>query len=160
MTTVLGLHGFSAASKRVMHDTGVTLVRDGHVVAAINEERLTRKKNDGSFPRRALDTVLQMTRVGPEDIDLVAMPDERPLWQMAMVLNFSASFRTLPESWSANASFKATMRSAPSSRKIRRKRAKASGSISTGFRMGMFFADAGRCRLLSRSATTLRPGCS
>ena len=89
MTTVLGLHGFSAASKRVMHDTGVTLVRDGHVVAAINEERLPRKKNDGSFPRRALDTVLQMTRVGPEDIDLVAMPDERPLWQMAMVLNFA-----------------------------------------------------------------------
>ena len=90
MTTVLGLHGFSAASERVMHDTGVALVRDGQVVAAINEERLSRKKNDGSFPWRALSTVLRQAGMHPEDIDLVAMPDEKPLWQMAMVLNSAA----------------------------------------------------------------------
>jgi len=89
VTTVLGLHGFSAASERSMHDTGVALVQDGRVVAAVNEERLSRKKNDGAFPWRALAAVLRLGGVRPEDIDIVAMPDERPLWQMAMVLNYA-----------------------------------------------------------------------
>lgn len=57
------------------HDTGVALVeRDGSIVAAVSEERLSRVKMDGGFPFRALDTVLRMGNVGPRDLDAVAVP--------------------------------------------------------------------------------------
>ena len=80
MPVVLGIHGFSAGSSRPLHDTGVALVVDGRVEAAVNEERLSRTKNDGSFPWKALACLRARTGLRPGDVDTVAMPDERPLW--------------------------------------------------------------------------------
>ncbi|HUP44145.1 MAG TPA: carbamoyltransferase, partial [Thermoanaerobaculia bacterium] len=40
------------------HDSAAALVRDGEIVAAAQEERFTRKKNDHRFPARALDYVV------------------------------------------------------------------------------------------------------
>jgi predicted NodU family carbamoyl transferase len=59
----------------VGHDTGVALVRrDGAIVAAMSEERLSRVKMDGGFPFRALEAVLRMGNVRPSDLDAVAVP--------------------------------------------------------------------------------------
>lgn len=59
----------------VGHDTGVALVeRDGRIVAAMSEERLSRVKMDGGFPFRALETVMRMGGVRPQDLDAVAVP--------------------------------------------------------------------------------------
>lgn len=59
----------------VGHDTGVALVgRDGRIVAAMSEERLSRVKMDGGFPFRALEMVLRMGGVRPQDLDAVAVP--------------------------------------------------------------------------------------
>jgi carbamoyltransferase len=59
----------------VGHDTGVALVeRDGRIVAAMSEERLSRVKMDGGFPFRALETVMRMGGVRPRDLDAVAVP--------------------------------------------------------------------------------------
>ena len=59
----------------VGHDTGVALVgRDGRIVAAMSEERLSRVKMDGGFPFRALETVLRMGGVRVQDLDAVAVP--------------------------------------------------------------------------------------
>src|SRR5215212_612775 len=41
------------------HDSAVALIRDGEIVAAAQEERFTRKKNDHRFPARALEYVLR-----------------------------------------------------------------------------------------------------
>jgi len=41
----------------VAHDANVALVSDGKVEFACSEERLTRRKRDGSFPQRAIDHV-------------------------------------------------------------------------------------------------------
>ncbi|MBX4195820.1 hypothetical protein KW796_02610, partial [Candidatus Parcubacteria bacterium] len=40
------------------HDSGAVLIKDGKVLAAINEERLSRIKMDGSAPFRSIRKVL------------------------------------------------------------------------------------------------------
>jgi len=56
-----------------MGASAAAIVENGHVVAAIEEERLTRLKNDGGFPHRAIDCVLQSAGVTLSDIDAVAV---------------------------------------------------------------------------------------
>ena len=36
------------------HDSAATLIKDGKIVAAAQEERFTRKKHDSAFPDQAL----------------------------------------------------------------------------------------------------------
>jgi len=55
------------------------LLLDGRVIAAVEEERLTRKKNQGGFPSRAIDAVLAIAGATPADVDLLAYP-ERSVW--------------------------------------------------------------------------------
>jgi len=38
------------------HDSAACLVEDGRIVAAVQEERFTRKKHDAGFPRRRSST--------------------------------------------------------------------------------------------------------
>lgn len=69
---ILGLYH---PAQGVGHDTGVALVgRDGRIVAAMSEERLSRVKMDGGFPFRALETVLRIGGVTAKDLDAVAVP--------------------------------------------------------------------------------------
>ena len=91
--SVLGIHGFSASSDRPLHDTGASIVVEGKVIASVNEERLTRVKKDGSFPNNSIKEVFKISNIRPEDIDLVAMSDETPLWQLWNISKYS--FKTL-----------------------------------------------------------------
>src|SRR5690349_2360645 len=58
------------------HDSAAALVRDGHVVAAAQEERFTRKKHDSSFPHHAVAACLEQTGTRASEIDLVAFYDK------------------------------------------------------------------------------------
>ena len=51
---------------------------DGQLVAAVEEERLSRRKHDGSFPARAMDVALAVAGAGAADVDLV-VHHERPV---------------------------------------------------------------------------------
>ncbi len=51
---------------------GAAVIADGVVLAAVNEERLTRLKMAYGFPRQAIAEVLQLAGVEPADIDRVA----------------------------------------------------------------------------------------
>lgn len=53
------------------HDSGAALCSSGEILAAANEERLTRLKLETRFPERSIKTVLAMTGVNPEDISVV-----------------------------------------------------------------------------------------
>lgn len=55
------------------HDSGVALLRGGKLVAAVNEERLSRVKHDGSFPEKSLAWLLRHGGIDPKDIDVVAL---------------------------------------------------------------------------------------
>src|SRR3989441_2502490 len=55
------------------HNAAACLYEDGHVVAAIQEERLRRVKNWSGMPTQAIRTVLEMTATSPDQLDFVAM---------------------------------------------------------------------------------------
>ena len=69
MRTILGLSCY-------YHDSAATLVRDGVIVAAAQEERFTRKKNDSAFPKQAIDYCLREANLTASDIDLVVFYDK------------------------------------------------------------------------------------
>jgi len=55
------------------HDAGAALLVDGQLVAAVNEERLTRRKLEIRFPRRALACCLEIANLRAVDVDTVAV---------------------------------------------------------------------------------------
>ncbi|NDB84983.1 MAG: hypothetical protein EB127_20115, partial [Alphaproteobacteria bacterium] len=57
-----------------VHDAGCAIIKDGILVSAILEERLTRIKSEGRFPNLSIDYVLKDANLNYADIDLVVMP--------------------------------------------------------------------------------------
>ena len=55
------------------HNAGACLLRNGAILAAISEERLSRLKNEAGYPKMAIKKVLELTDTHTEDIDLVAL---------------------------------------------------------------------------------------
>lgn len=68
---------------------------DGEVRACVSEERLSRKKNDDSYPKRAIEHCLEAANVRPGDLDVVAMAGERfdPKYLLVHRYGFSARER-------------------------------------------------------------------
>jgi len=58
------------------HDSAAAILKDGHVIAAVEEERFSRKKFDDGFPNIAIDWCLQEAGIRPEQIDSVAFYDK------------------------------------------------------------------------------------
>lgn len=56
-----------------LFDSGVALGDGEKVLFASNEERYTRRKNEGGFPQRALASLFAYTGVAPADVDCVCM---------------------------------------------------------------------------------------
>lgn len=54
------------------HDSAVTLVRDGRIVRSIEEEKISRVKQDHGWPAAALRDLFQGESLRPEDIEVVA----------------------------------------------------------------------------------------
>lgn len=64
------------------HDAHACIVRDGELVAVIAEERLSRLKSDGRYPRRAIEAVLHVAGVDASEIDVVAFASKSDwIWQ-------------------------------------------------------------------------------
>ncbi len=66
---ILGISAF-------YHDSAVSLVQDGRIIFAAQEERFTRKKHDFSFPKSAINYCLQSSGLKVKDIDYVAFYDK------------------------------------------------------------------------------------
>lgn len=56
-----------------LYDSGVTLCDGPKVLYACNEERLTRRKNEGGFPRHSLDALFAYTKIDPADIGMLCV---------------------------------------------------------------------------------------
>jgi carbamoyltransferase len=61
-----------------MHDSSACIVRDGELLFAVAEERISRVKHDASFPRLAIQACLDSAKVTPAQIDEVCFG-----WQTA-----------------------------------------------------------------------------
>ncbi len=59
------------------HDTAAAIVCDGKLIAAVEEERFTRRKHDSAFPAHSIDYCLRSAGLSMDQVDLIAFP-ERP----------------------------------------------------------------------------------
>ncbi len=75
---ILGISAF-------YHDSAAALVRDGVIVAAVQEERFSRIKHDSRFPSHAVDYCLQAGGLTPEQLDYVVFY-EKPLLKFERLL--------------------------------------------------------------------------
>ncbi|HEV2988336.1 MAG TPA: carbamoyltransferase N-terminal domain-containing protein, partial [Candidatus Angelobacter sp.] len=76
------------------HDSACCLMQDGVLVVAVQEERLSRVKNDKAFPRKAFRCCLEQSGMTLADIDCIAYYEDpclklgRQLW-MGMLPNLA-----------------------------------------------------------------------
>ena len=68
------------------HDSAAALLKDGHVIAAVEEERFSRKKFDDDFPYKAIEWCLNETGVTPDQIDSIAFYD-KPILKFERLLD-------------------------------------------------------------------------
>lgn len=64
MTTVLGISGY-------YHDSSATIIKNGKIIAASQEERFTRIKGDKDFPINSINYCLNEAKTTVEDIDYI-----------------------------------------------------------------------------------------
>jgi carbamoyltransferase len=58
------------------HDSAACLVRDGEIVAAVQEERFTRKKHDFNFPAHSIEWCLKQGNISLKDLDYLVFYDK------------------------------------------------------------------------------------
>lgn len=78
------------------HDSAAALVIDGVPVCAVQEERLSRHKNDAAFPLRAIEWCLDHAGLDPADLDAVVFY-ERSMRKFDRIL--TCALRAFPYSW-------------------------------------------------------------
>src|SRR5262249_25566691 len=67
------------------HDSAAALLRDGDIVAAAQEERFSRRKNDERFPQRAIAFCLGQAGLSAAELDAVGFYD-KPITKFARIL--------------------------------------------------------------------------
>ena len=67
------------------HDSAAVLIKDEYIVAAVQEERFTRIKQDESFPKESVKYCLQEAGISLNDIDYIAFYD-KPLIKFERIL--------------------------------------------------------------------------
>ncbi|MGZ6143906.1 MAG: carbamoyltransferase family protein, partial [Myxococcales bacterium] len=88
------------------HDSAAALLVDGQPAAAVQEERLSRRKNDAAFPLAAIEWCLDSAGLSPEDLDAVVFY-EKPMLKFERIVTMA--LRGFPRTWR---SFPRAMRSA------------------------------------------------
>jgi carbamoyltransferase len=102
---ILGVWGYSSDVPNVLHhDSGAAVVAGGKVLAAVNEERITRKKNEGRWPSASIAMVLELSGLAPRDITRIAMAGLPPLKRGALMVSellklFRETGIVLPNRW-------------------------------------------------------------
>src|SRR5438552_4857870 len=80
------------------HDAAAAVVVDGIPLCAVQEERLSRRKNDAAFPLSAIEWCLERAGLEPDALDAVVFY-ERPLLKFERIL--TCALRAFPRSWRA-----------------------------------------------------------
>ncbi len=71
MSTIIGISAF-------YHDSASALIKDGEIIAAVQEERFTRKKHDSSFPINSIKFCLKKANVSLKEVEAIIFY-EKPL---------------------------------------------------------------------------------
>ena len=81
---ILGISAF-------YHDAAAALIKDGKIVAAVQEERFTRIKHDESFPINAIKFCLDHEHISVNDLEAVVFY-EKPFLKFERLLETYLSF--------------------------------------------------------------------
>ncbi|MCX7986082.1 MAG: carbamoyltransferase [Bacteroidales bacterium] len=73
------------------HDSAAALLKDGEIIAAVQEERFTRKKHDAGFPSHAIRYVMSEAAIDPSDLTAVVFY-EKPLIKFERLLETYHAF--------------------------------------------------------------------
>ena len=84
MTSILGISAF-------YHDSAAAILIDGEIIAAVQEERFTRKKHDSSFPKNSVDYVLKYSKLKLSDVDYIVF-FEKPFLKFERLLETYVAF--------------------------------------------------------------------
>ncbi len=84
MKTILGISAF-------YHDSAATILVDGKIIAAAQEERFTRKKHDSSYPFNAIEFVLDFAKTKLTDVDQIIF-FEKPFLKFERLLETYVAF--------------------------------------------------------------------
>ncbi len=78
---ILGISSF-------FHDSSASLIEDGNIIAAVQEERFTRVKNDSSFPINSIRYCLSYANNSLENIDYIVYYEDSKIKFNRIVENF------------------------------------------------------------------------
>lgn len=78
------------------HDSAAALLIDGVPVASVQEERISRRKNDAAFPLGAIEWCLRQGGLTPEQLDAVVFY-EKPMLKFERIL--TTALLAFPYSW-------------------------------------------------------------
>ena len=84
MKTILGISAF-------YHDSAATILVDGKIIAAAQEERFTRKKHDSSYPFNAVEFVLDFSNLKLIDVDQIIFY-EKPFLKFERLIETYVAF--------------------------------------------------------------------
>ena len=84
MTSILGISAF-------YHDSAASLLIDGKIIAAAQEERFTRIKHDSNYPLNAVNFVLNYAKVKLSEVDYVIF-FEKPFLKFERLLETYVAF--------------------------------------------------------------------
>jgi len=82
--SILGISAF-------YHDSAATLLIDGKIIAAVQEERFTRKKHDSGYPFNAIEFVLKHSNLKLSEIDQIVF-FEKPFLKFERLLETYVAF--------------------------------------------------------------------
>ncbi len=78
MTKILGISAF-------YHDSAATIIEDGKIIAAAQEERFTRKKHDSGYPFFSIEFVLNYSKIKLSNVDHIVF-FEKPFLKFERLL--------------------------------------------------------------------------
>jgi len=84
MRTILGISAF-------YHDSAATILVDGEIIAAAQEERFTRKKHYAGYPFHAINFVLNYANLNLDDVDQIIF-FEKPFLKFERLLETYVAF--------------------------------------------------------------------
>ena len=84
MTHILGISAF-------YHDSAASLILDGKIISAAQEERFSRKKHDARYPFNAVEFVLKNSNLKLNQIDYIVF-FEKPFLKFERLLETYLAF--------------------------------------------------------------------
>ena len=73
------------------HDSAASLIKDGEIISAVQEERFTRKKHDQTFPKNAINYCLQESGINPEELSYIVFY-EKPFLKFERLIETYLAF--------------------------------------------------------------------